>query len=184
MTKAGGDCGHSGQHGAAKNKMPFIPQCPDLAQSAAAEDLAGLASLLCLPAKHETPCATASAAVAWNWALEAQSTNSMAQVSTDWGAETFVNNAKYVQSLDLLEGVSGVSGAKNKLFLGTHADHLKSCRANPPCLPGTRGSLDLQTARRQNGEATPRRLYCLTTPPALLPYEGCSGASAMLTLRI
>ena len=37
------------------------------------------------PAKHETPCEIASAAAVWKWALESQS---MAQFSTDWGAET------------------------------------------------------------------------------------------------
>ena len=34
MTETGGECG---QMGAVKNNMPFIPQCPGLAQSAAAE---------------------------------------------------------------------------------------------------------------------------------------------------
>ena len=33
----------------------------------------------------------------------------------------------------------------------------------------------------EDGEAMPRRLYCLTMPPAQLPYEGCSWASAMLS---
>ena len=36
----------------------------------------------------------------------------------------------------------------------------------------------------ENGETMPRRLYCLTMPPAQLPYEGCSWASAMLSLRM
>ena len=43
--------------------MLFISQS-GLAQSAAAEGMADLASLLVQPAKHETPCGIASAAVA------------------------------------------------------------------------------------------------------------------------
>ena len=35
----------------------------------------------------------------------------------------------------------------------------------------------------ENGEAMPRRLYCLTMPPAQLPHEGCCWASAMLSPR-
>ena len=34
----------------------------------------------------------------------------------------------------------------------------------------------------ENGEAMPRRRYCLTMPPAHLPHEGCCWASAMLSL--
>ena len=33
-----------------------------------------------------------------------------------------------------------------------------------------------------NGKAMPRWLYCLTMPPARLPHEGCSWASAMLMM--
>ena len=35
----------------------------------------------------------------------------------------------------------------------------------------------------ENGEAMPRRLCCLTMPPAQLPHEGCSWASAMLSFE-
>ena len=58
------------------------------------------------PAKHETPCGIASAAVAWKWALEAQST---AQFPTDQGAEIMQSICKAYPSL-------------RELFLGKHAD--------------------------------------------------------------
>ena len=45
-----------GEMGAVKNKMPLIPQCPGLAQSAAAEmpGMAGLATLPFSTGTHET----------------------------------------------------------------------------------------------------------------------------------
>ena len=111
--------------GAVKNKMPFIPQCPGPAQSAAAEMPGdGRFSKPAPPARHETPCGIASATVPWKWAVEAQS---KAQFSADWDAETMQSMCRALPFL-------------RELFLGTHADHPKPCRADPSCSPETRGS--------------------------------------------
>ena len=72
---------------------------------------------------HETPCGIASAAVPWKWALEAQS---KAQFSADWDAETMQNMCRVLPFW-------------RELFLGTHADHPKPCRADPSCSPETQG---------------------------------------------
>ena len=71
-------------------------------------------------AKHEPPCNIASAAVAWQRPLEAQS---MAKPS-DWGAEP---HAKHVQSWVPLQEAT----------LRAHADHLEPCRPDDPCLAGS-----------------------------------------------
>ena len=114
-----------GKMGAVKNKMPLIPQCPGPAQSAAAEmpgdgrfskpTLFHRQGMRPHAELHQQP---------WKWALEAQS---KAQFSADWDAET-------------MQSMCRVLPFWRELFLGTHADHPKPCRADPSCSPETRGS--------------------------------------------
>ena len=103
-----------GKMRAVKNKMPFIPQCPGLAQSAAAEMPGdGWPSKPTLfhwqSMRPHWACGIASAATVWKWALESQN---MAQSSIDWGAETKQNMCRAWPS-------------RKELFLGRHADHPK-----------------------------------------------------------
>ena len=56
--------------------------------------------------------------------MEAQS---KVQFSADWDAETMQSMCRALPFL-------------RELFLGTHADHPKPCRADPSCSPETRGS--------------------------------------------
>ena len=109
--------------GQSKTKCLSSPNAlvPHKVQRRRCRGTAGLASLPCSTGKA---CGIASAAVHWKWALEAQT---KAQFSADWDAET-------------MQSMCRVLPFWRELFLGTHADHPKPCRADPSCSPETQGS--------------------------------------------
>ena len=103
-----------GKMGAVKNKMPFIPQCPGPAQSAAAEmpgdgrfskpTLFHRQGMRPHAELHQQPYPGNG-----HWKLKVRHSS-----SADWDAET-------------MQSMCRVLPFWRELFLGTHADHPKRC---------------------------------------------------------
>ena len=132
-TETGDECG---QNGGSQEQNAVHPPMPWSSTKCSGGDAGGRQvqqAYPAPPARHETPCGIASATVPWKWALEVQS---KAQFSADWDAETMQSMCRALPFL-------------RELFLGTHADHPKPCRADPSCPFETRGRR-AGYARRRN----------------------------------
>ena len=157
MTETGGKCG---QKKGQSEKIAFegiSSKCLCLAQNAVAQMLRdGWLSKPTLFHRQSMrpPPGSASAAAACKWALEAQS-------QLPWGAET-------------MQSMCRAWPIWRELFLGNDVDNPKNCRADPPCSHQVHRNSGLLCQKTES----------LTMPPAQLPYEGFSWASAMVSLRI
>ena len=116
-----------GKMGAVKNKMPFIPQCPGPAQSTAAE-MPGDGRFSKLTLFHRQgmrPHAELHQQLYpgnGHWKLKVR--YSFQLTGTQKPCKVCAELLPFLR----------------ELFLGTHADHPKPCRADPSCSPETRES--------------------------------------------
>ena len=144
-----------GKQGAVKNKMPFISQCLGLAQSAAAQMPGDCwpSRLPCSTGKAWDPIQTCNSSCSLEIGSE---TSSMAKSSTARGAEHMQTMCKAWPFW-------------RELFLGTHADYPRPCRADRPCLTGNQGRAgQLCQKRKWQGHAETAVLLDNATSPVAI----------------